>query len=65
MTAMTMYYDPKVGYKNNLMFNFMNFNEHLKKWTEKVKNFNGSTNKMTCISAIKSPKVLKMTSNCC
>ena len=30
MTAMAMYYDPKVGYKNNLIFNFMNFNENLK-----------------------------------
>ena len=28
MTAMTMYYDPKVGYKNNLIFNFMNVNEN-------------------------------------
>ena len=24
MNAMTMYYDPKVWYKNNLIFNFMN-----------------------------------------
>ena len=30
MTAMSMYYDPKVGYKNNLIFNSMNFNEYLK-----------------------------------
>ena len=36
MTAMAMYYNPNVGYKNNLIFNFMNFNENLKKeWREK------------------------------
>ena len=35
MTVMTMYYDPKVGYKNNLIFNFMNFNENLKNGEKK------------------------------
>ena len=25
MTAMAMYYDPTVGYKNNLILHFMNF----------------------------------------
>ena len=30
MTAMAMYYDPKVRYKNNLIFNLTNFNENLK-----------------------------------
>ena len=38
MTAMAMYYDPKVGYKNNLIFNFMNFNENLKYLRETLKN---------------------------
>ena len=27
MNALAMYYDPKVWYKNDLIFNFMNFNE--------------------------------------
>ena len=31
MAAMAMYYDPKEGYKNNLIFNFMNYNETFKK----------------------------------
>ena len=35
MTAMAMHYDPTVGNKNNLYFNFMNFNENLKYWREK------------------------------
>ena len=38
MTTMTMYYDPKVGYKNNLIVNFMNFNENLKNLREILKN---------------------------
>ena len=38
MTAMAMYYDPTVGYQNNLIFNFMNFNENLKNWRETLKN---------------------------
>ena len=38
MNVMAMYYDPKVSYKNNLKFNFMNFlknvinNLGMKKW---------------------------------
>ena len=28
MNAMAMYYDPKVSYKNDLIFNIMNFNEN-------------------------------------
>ena len=32
------YYDPKVGYKNNLIFNFMNFNENLKHLRKTLKN---------------------------
>ena len=35
MTAMAMFYDPNLGYKNNLIFNFINFNENLQKWREK------------------------------
>ena len=30
MNAMTMYYDPKLLYENNLIFNFMNFRENLR-----------------------------------
>ena len=37
MTAMAMNYDPKVGYKNNLIFNFMQFNENFTNWREEVK----------------------------
>ena len=35
ITAMAMYYDPKVCYRTNLSFNFMSFNENLKKFGEK------------------------------
>ena len=35
MTSMAMYYDHTVGYKNNLIFNFMNFNENLNNYGEK------------------------------
>ena len=63
MKAIAMYYDPELWYKNNLNFNFMNFNENLRNLREKVKNLYGLTYKMTCISAIKSPIVLKMVSN--
>ena len=31
-----MYYDPKVSYKNDLIFNFMNFNENFVHRNEKV-----------------------------
>ena len=65
MTAMALYYDATAEYKTNLIFNFMNFNENKKNGEKKVKKLNGQTYKMTCISAIKSPKVLKMTTNCC
>ena len=41
MTAMAMFYDPKVGYNNNLFFDFMNFNENLQNWRENVKKLNG------------------------
>ena len=41
MTAMAMFYDPKLGYKNNLIFNFMTFNENLQNLSEKVKTING------------------------
>ena len=39
--GMAMYYDPSVGYKNNLIFNFMNFNENLNNGEKKVKKLNG------------------------
>ena len=57
MNAMTLYYDPEVWHKKNLIFHFMNFNENLRNLSEREK-------KMTCISAFKSHMVLKMTSNC-
>ena len=44
MTAMATYFNPKVGYKNNLIFNFMNFKENLRKMerkNEKKKKLNG------------------------
>ena len=40
MNAMAMYYAPKVWYKNNLIFNFMNFNGNTQNLREKVKKFN-------------------------
>ena len=36
MNAMAMYYDPKVSYKNDLKFNFMNFMEKVINRNEKV-----------------------------
>ena len=41
----------------------MNFHKNLRNLREKVKNFYGLTYKMACISAVKSPIVLKMVSN--
>ena len=52
MNVMAMYYDLKVSYKNDLIFNFMNFigkNNNIN-WNEKVAKLN---DKMTCISATK------------
>ena len=36
MNAMTMYYGPEVIYKNNLIFNIMNFNENYRNFREKT-----------------------------
>ena len=36
MNAMTMYYGPAVIYKNNLIFNIMNFNENNRNFREKT-----------------------------
>ena len=41
MEAIAMYYDAEVRYKNNLNFNFINFNENLRNLREKVKNLYG------------------------
>ena len=41
----------------------MDFHRNLRNLREKVKNLYGLTYKMTCISAVKSPIVLKMVSN--
>ena len=41
MKAIAMYYDPEVRDKNNLNFNFINFNENLRNLREKVKNLYG------------------------
>ena len=52
---LAMYYDPKVSQKNNLTFNFMNFNDNFINRNENVEQ----------ISATKSPNMLKMASNDC
>ena len=41
MKAIAMYYDPEVRHKNNLNFNFINFNENLRNLREKIKNLYG------------------------
>ena len=42
MNAMVYYmYEPKVSYKNNLIFNFMNFNGNFRNRNEKVEKLNG------------------------
>ena len=55
MNAMAMYYDPKVSYKNDLKFNFMNFMENVINRNEKVEKLNDI---VTCILATKSPNKL-------
>ena len=55
MNAMAMYYDPKVSYKNDLKFNFMNFMENVINRNEKVEKLNDI---VTCILATKSPNTL-------
>ena len=35
---MAMFYEPKVSYKNDLIFNFMNFHENFINRNEKVQN---------------------------
>ena len=65
MNAVAMYYDPEVLYKNDLISNFMNFNENFINRNEKVEKLNLSTYKMTCISATKSPNRLKIASTDC
>ena len=35
MNAMTLYYDPEVWHKKNLIFHFMNFNENLRNLSER------------------------------
>ena len=37
MNTMSLYYDPEVLYKNDLIFHFMNFNENLRNLREKKK----------------------------
>ena len=62
MNALKMCYDPKVWYKNNLIFNFMNLmktQEILE--SENMREKNELTYKMTCISVFKRHMVLKMT----
>ena len=57
MNAMAMYYDPKVSYRNDLNFNFIDFIEKKKfiNRNEKVEKLNDI---MTCISATKNPIML-------
>ena len=54
MNAMAMYYDPKVSYKNDLKFNFMNFMEKVINRNEKVEKLNDI---LTCILATKTPNM--------
>ena len=35
MNTMSLYYDPEVLYKNDLIFNFMNFNENIRNLRER------------------------------
>ena len=35
MNTLSLYYDPEELYKNNLIFNFMNFNEKLRNLRER------------------------------
>ena len=37
MNALTLYYDPGVWHKKNLIFHFMNFNENLRNLRERKK----------------------------
>ena len=39
--AMPMYYDPKIWYKHDLSFNFMNLNELFINRNKKVEQING------------------------
>ena len=67
MNAMVYYmYDPKVSYKNNLVFIFMNFNGNFRNRNEKVEKLNGEIHKKkTCVLAIKSQNMLKIASTGC
>ena len=38
MNALTLYYDPEVWYKNNLIFHFMNIKGKLKKFVREKNN---------------------------
>ena len=40
MNTMSLYYDPEVLYKYNLIFHFMNFNENLRNLREKKMKIN-------------------------
>ena len=57
--TMTLKYDLRII----CFFSFMDFHKNLRNLREKVKKLYGLTYKMTCISAVKSPIVLKMVSN--
>ena len=41
MNAVAMHWDPIVSYKNDLIFNFMNFNENFINRNENVEKLNG------------------------
>ena len=65
MNAMVYYMcEPKVSYKNNLIFNFMNFNGNFRNRNEKVEKIKWvnlqkkkkKKKKKTCVLAIKKPK---------
>ena len=54
-----------MSYKNDLIFNFINFNENFINRNEIMERLNWLIYKMAFISANKSPKMLKMASNDC
>ena len=51
MNTMSLFYDPEVLYKNNLIFHFMNFNENLRNLRER-KNINRPQHEKLCLRAI-------------
>ena len=47
MNTMSLYYDPEVLYKNNLIFHFMNLNENLRNLRDRKNKINEYMSKPT------------------